>query len=240
MYLDLELNGVKKAGISLDVSKESTNNFSDNSKKLFAAFYNLATTFYKLKEYNILQNSFTKEMVASIIKMLEMYDLYTRGHSENVAELAVKIADKMNLSNQTVEDIYWAGLVHDIGKMLIPLEILNKEGKLSNSEYEVIKEHPVLGSNALSSSSTLKHIAEYVRHHHERWDGKGYPDALTAGQIPLVSQILCAADAWDAMRSKRTYRDSLSYNEALAEIKNNKGTQFSPAVVEALLTIIEN
>lgn len=240
MYLDLEVNGQKKAGISLDIAKESSREFSHNSKKLFTAFYNIASSFYKLKEYNSLQDNFTREIISSTIKMLEMYDLYTRGHSENVAELAVNIAEAMDLSKPEVDSVYWAGLVHDIGKLLIPLEVLNKEGKLTKSEYEVIKEHPVLGSNALSSSSSLKKIAKYVRHHHERWDGRGYPDGLSENEIPLVSQILCAADAWDAMRSKRTYRNSLSYEQALSEIKTNKGSQFAPKIVEAALEVLEN
>jgi HD-GYP domain-containing protein (c-di-GMP phosphodiesterase class II) len=96
-----------------------------------------------------------------------------------------------------------------------------------------------LGSNALSSSSSLKQIEKYVRHHHERWDGNGYPDGLSENNIPLVSQILCAADAWDAMRSKRTYRDSLSHEQAISEIKKNKGSQFAPKIVESMLEIIE-
>ena len=224
----------------IDRTRESSKEFTHNSKKLFTAFYNIASSFYKLKEYNSLQNNFTKEIISSTIKMLEMYDLYTRGHSENVAELAVKIAEEMDLPKPEVESVYWSGLVHDIGKLLIPLEILNKEGKLTKSEYEVIKEHLVLGSNALSSSSSLKKIAKYVRHHHERWDGKGYPKGLSESEIPLVSQILCAADAWDAMRSKRTYRDSLSYEQALSEIRKNKGSQFAPKIVESMLKVIEN
>ncbi|MFW5988082.1 MAG: MEDS domain-containing protein [bacterium] len=240
MYLDLEINGQKKAGISLDIKANSKKSFTNSSKKLFAAFYNIASSFYKLKEYNTLQNDFTKELISTTIKMLEMYDLYTRGHSENVANLAVEIAEEMGLEQGKIDDIYWAGLVHDIGKILIPLEVLNKKGELSNSEYELIKEHPVLGSNALKSSSSLKHIAEYVLHHHERWDGKGYPDSLKKNEIPLPSQIISAADAWDAMNSKRTYREPLSYNHALAEIKDNRGIQFAPEVVDALLSVLEN
>ena len=239
MYFDLELNGEKKAGVTLDIKADSTNTFTINSKKIFRAFYNIASSFYKLKEYNLLQNNFTREIISSTIKMLEMYDLYTRGHSENVAELAVQIAEEMGLSQNIVDNIYWTGLVHDIGKMLIPLEVLNKEGKLSKSEYELIKEHPVLGSNALKSSSSLKQLADYVRYHHERWDGRGYPDGLKGDQIPIESQVICAADAWDAMRSKRTYREPLTFNHALAEIKDNKGLQFAPDVAEALINVLE-
>jgi HD-GYP domain-containing protein (c-di-GMP phosphodiesterase class II) len=123
--------------------------------------------------------------------------------------------------------------------MLIPIEILNKEDKLTASEYELIKEHPVLGSNALSSSSVLKHIAKYVRHHHECWDGRVYPDGIKKDDIPLQSQILCIADAWDAMRSKRTYREPLSYQKALSEIKINRGRQFSPEVTDAFLGFLK-
>lgn len=240
MFFNLVINGEEKGGVSLDIKSSSNKEFTNSSKKIFSAFYNIASSFYKLKEYNFLQNNFTKELISSTVKMLEMYDLYTKGHSENVADLAVKIAEKMELEQKKIDDIYWAGLVHDIGKMLIPLEVLNKEGKLSDSEYEVIKEHPVLGCNALKSSKPLQHIAKFVRHHHERWDGGGYPDGLKKDNIPLESQILCAADAWDAMSSKRTYRDPLTYNHALAEIKDNKGTQFAPVVVDALLNVLDN
>ncbi|MEC9491091.1 MAG: HD domain-containing phosphohydrolase, partial [Halanaerobiales bacterium] len=240
MFMDLEINGSKKAGISLDIKAGSNKVFTDGSKKIFKAFYNIASSFYKLKEYNFLQNNFTREIISSTIKMLEMYDLYTRGHSENVAELAVEIAEEMELSQKTIDNIYWSGLVHDIGKMLIPLEVLNKRGKLTKSEYELIKEHSVLGSNALKSSNSLKQIADYVRHHHERWDGRGYPDGLQGGEIPIESRIICAADAWDAMRSKRTYREPLTFDRALTEIKNNQGTQFDTDVAEALINILEN
>lgn len=240
MFFNLVINGEEKAGVSLDIKNSSKRRFTDSSKKIFSAFYNIASSFYKMKEYNFLQNNFTKELISSIIKMLEIYDLYTRGHSENVADLAVEIAAEMELDQKRIDDIYWAGLVHDIGKMLIPLEILNKKGKLSDSEYQVIKEHPVLGSDALKSSKSLQHIAKYVRHHHEWWNGGGYPDGLIKGDIPLESQIICAADAWDAMNSKRTYREPLSYNHALAEIKDNKGIQFAPLVVDALLNVLAN
>jgi len=240
MFFNLVINEEEKAGVSLDIKNSSKKKFSDSSKKIFSAFYNIASSFYKMKEYNFLQDNFTKELISSTIKMLEMYDLYTRGHSENVADLSVEIAKEMELEQKKIDDIYWSGLVHDIGKMLIPLEILNKKSKLSDSEYQVIKEHPVLGSNALKSSKSLQHIAKYVRHHHEWWNGGGYPDGLKKDNIPLESQILCAADAWDAMNSKRTYREPLSYNHALAEIKDNKGIQFAPIVADALLNVLDN
>jgi len=171
---------------------------------------------------------------------MEMYDLYTKGNSENVAEIASAIAKEMNLSKKTIKNTYWSGLVHDIGKLLIPIKILNKKDKLTDKEFELIKEHPVLGSRALESSNSLKPIARYVKSHHERWDGRGYPEGLKENEIPLISQILSVADAWDAMLSRRSYRDSMSFEYALKEIKRNKGTQFSPKVVDAFIKIIEN
>jgi len=240
MYMDLEISGQKKAGLSLDISEQSSKNFNNNSFSVFKAFHNIASSFYTIKEYNNLQNSFTKELITSIIKIMEMYDLYTKGHSENVAEIASAIAKEMNLSKKTIKNTYWSGLVHDIGKLLIPIKILNKKDKLTDKEFELIKEHPVLGSRALESFNLLKPIARYVKYHHERWDGRGYPEGLRENEIPLISQILSVADAWDAMLSKRAYRNSLSFKKALAEIKSNNGTQFSPQVTDVFIKIIED
>lgn len=169
--------------------------------------------------------------------MVEIYDKYTKGHSENVAELSSVIAENMGLSHKKVIDTYWAGLVHDIGKLLIPIDILNKNGKLNDSEYDLIKKHTVWGSKALESSESLHYIAKYILHHHERWDGTGYPNGLKGDEIPLISQIISVADSWDAMLSKRAYREPLSPLKALKEIENNKGKQFSPEVANAFINI---
>jgi len=240
LYMDLEISGQKKAGLSLDISEKSSKNFTNNSLSVFKAFHNIALSFYTIKEYTNLQNSFTRELITSIIKIMEMYDLYTKGHSENVAKIAAAIAKEMNLPETTIRNTYWAGLVHDIGKLLIPLDIINKKGKLTDKEYELIKKHPVWGSKALSSSETLKPIAKYLLYHHERWDGRGYPEGLKEEEIPVISQILGVADAWDAMLSKRAYRNSLSFEKGVAEIKSNKGSQFSPQVADTFIRIIED
>lgn len=232
---DLVVNGDKKVGISVDIAADNEQSFSENSIKLFDAFHNLAAAFFKLKEYNKLQNQFTKELITSMINILEEYDKYTSGHSENVAELSAEIAAEMDLAQPKINDAYWAGMVHDIGKLLVPLEILNKEDALTKDEYEIIKNHPLWGYEALHKSESLRHIAEYVLYHHESWEGSGYPDGLKGKEIPLISQILAVADAWDAMTSKRAYRDPLSKQKALQEIRENKGTQFAPKVADAFL-----
>lgn len=239
LYINININDQIIGRIELDIKKDSSKEFSDISKKILDSFSTLASSFFSFKRFDNLQANFTKELLTSIIKIMEMYDLYTKGHSENVAELAAAVAKEMKLSKQTIRDTYWAGLVHDIGKLLIPIDIINKKGKLTDKEYELIKKHPVWGNKALSSSENLKPIAKYILHHHERWDGRGYPDALKENEIPLISQILGVADAWDAMLSNRAYRKALSYKTALAKIKNNSGSQFSPLVADTLIKIIE-
>jgi|GEM_PF-621353 len=240
LYINILIDGHPVGRMALDIKEDSSKVFSEVTKKVLESFSTLASSFFAFKRFDDLQTNFTKELITSIIKIMEMYDLYTKGHSENVAKLASAIAKEMNLSKKTIRDTYWAGLVHDIGKLLIPLDIINKNGKLTDKEYELIKKHPVWGNKALNSSKILKPIAKYILSHHERWDGRGYPEGLQANDIPLISQILGVADAWDAMLSRRAYRDSLSIEAALKEIKTNKGTQFSPQVVEAFIKIIEN
>lgn len=186
------------------------------------------------------ENKKIEEIVHSISKLLELYDHYTSGHSESVATLAQHIAKEMKLENRSIKDAYWSGMVHDIGKVLISKDILNKKGSLSKKEYDDIKKHPIYAYKTLKDSSTLENIADYVLYHHERWDGKGYPKGLKNNEIPLISQILNVADSWNAMRSKRSYRRPLTKKEALEEIKSNKGKQFSPDIVDVFLEIIKN
>jgi PAS domain S-box-containing protein len=239
IYINIKVNDKVIGRISLDIAAESEKSFSKSTTNILESFSTLAASFFAFKRYDRLQDKFTKELISSIAKILELYDVYTKGHSENVANLSMLIAKEMNLSEKTVLDAYWSGMVHDIGKLLVPVQILNKTAKLEEFEYEIIKKHPVWSSEALSGSETLDHISEYVLYHHERWDGSGYPERLAAEDIPLVSQIIAVADAWDAMTSNRSYRNSLSQAEALKEIKENRGSQFSPRVVDAFLKVIE-
>ena len=176
-----------------------------------------------------------EEIIFSVTKLLGIYDPYTNGHSENVANISQNIAVEMGLSNEDIKDAYWSGMVHDLGKLLVPTEILNKKGPLEESEYSMIKSHPSWGYEVLCQSESLSSIAEYVLHHHERWDGNGYPDCQKGDEIPLVSQILAVADSWDAMTSERPYRRAMSKYEALAEIQKNRGIQFSPKIVDAFM-----
>src|SRR5690554_3773003 len=222
--------------ICLDIAEDSDHeSFSPGTEKLLESFASLASAFFSFQRYNLLQGQLIEEFVSSVIQILELYDRYTSGHSENVARIAQETARVMDLDDDEIEAAYWTGMVHDIGKLLIPREILNKKGPLTDEEYELIKKHSYWSYKSLSKSSLLGNIAHYVLYHHERWDGRGYPDGLKGEEIPLVSQILALADSWDAMTSKRSYRDPLSEEKALQELKDNKGTQFSPAVVDAFM-----
>ncbi|GAB6100676.1 hypothetical protein JCM16358_25550 [Halanaerocella petrolearia] len=236
---DLYIDNQKIAGISLDIADDSQQEFDSKSEYLMKLFKDVSVSFYTIQQYNSIQNQFQQEIVFSIIEMLEIHDEYTKGHSDNVAGYAKETAKEMNLSHEQVEQAYWAGMVHDIGKTLIPSEILNKQDRLTDEEYSLIKQHPIWAYYTLQNSKQLEEIASFVLYHHERWDGMGYPEGIKGEEIPLVSQILSVADAWDAMRSNRSYRSALPKEVAIEELKKNKGTQFSPQVIDAFLNIID-
>ncbi|MBZ4650679.1 HD-GYP domain-containing protein [Thermosipho sp. (in: thermotogales)] len=214
-------------------------NLSKEEKEKIEILTGLISSSEIIKNLIKKNGKFQIDLMLSMIKILEYYDRYTQGHSMRVAEFSKKIAEKMKLSHKEISDAYWTGLVHDIGKIAIPTGILNKEGKLTNEEFAIIKKHPVYGYEFLSTSETLKDIATYVFHHHERWDGNGYPTGLKGEMIPIISRIIAVADSWDAMISKRAYRNALPKDYALQEIINNSGKQFDPRVVKAFLEVIE-
>lgn len=239
MIFDIYIDDEKKIGLSLDIKKASNKRFDKNSEKSMQAFQNLASAFYSMQYYSKLQSEFQRDILSSMLSLLSIHDEYTESHSQHVAELSSQIASELELSNKQIKETYWAGLVHDIGKTLIPDNILNKKSGLDPDEFEVIKNHPRWGYEALRTSSRLEEIARYVLYHHEREDGKGYPVGLSGDEIPIVSKILNVADAWDAMTSKRSYRDPLPYEEAKDELVENSGSQFSKEVVEGFLKLYE-
>ena len=188
---------------------------------------------------NFKNNSLKNDIVLSLIRTLELYDHYTGGHSEEVAYLAERIAKRMGLDEKEVYNIYWAGIVHDIGKVGIPSDIINKPDKLTLEEYTQIKDHPLFGYQILSKSEDLKEIALLVKHHHEWWNGEGYPDNLKLDKIPLGSQILCICDAVSSMATKRPYTLVKSSREIIKELQLYIGIQFSPIPTEAMIEFIE-
>jgi diguanylate cyclase (GGDEF)-like protein/PAS domain S-box-containing protein len=179
--------------------------------------------------------------IAALGTAAEIKDPYIRGHQQRTSDWAATVAEEMGLSSDRVRATRFAGLLHDLGKVGISKRILNKPGKLTEEEFAQIKEHPPLGSMMIVSEvEALQQLAPIVRHHHERFDGNGYPDRLAGQEIPLEARILGVVDAFDAMTQERPYRRALSREEAMAELERGAGTQFDPAVVEAFLALVKS
>jgi len=177
--------------------------------------------------------------IHALVLAVEARDPYTRGHTERVTKYALQIAKALKMSNLELEILRYAGEVHDIGKISIPDYILNKPARLIPAERAVVELHPVKGTEMLEPLEFLRPVILIVRHHHERYDGTGYPDGLEKERIPLLARILACADAFDAMTSQRPYRrKSLTITEALIEIKNNIGSQFDPHIANLFMRII--
>ena len=179
--------------------------------------------------------------VMLLADVVEFDDQYTADHSRSVVELVHATADELGVDRSRRQELEFAALLHDVGKIAIPKEILNKPTALTDSEFEVMKTHTIEGQFMLDRvGGLLGRVGEIVRSCHERWDGTGYPDALRGEKIPLESRIVFAADAFNAMTTNRPYRNAMSQAEALEELRAGAGTQFDPAVVEALCSLIES
>ena len=181
----------------------------------------------------------TVEVMEALAKTIDAKDKYTNGHSLRVAIYSRMIAMRLGLSKEDQEKIYYMGLMHDIGKIAIPLEIINKPTRLTDEEYEVIKTHPVKGYEILSEIKSMPELITGARWHHERYDGKGYPDGIAGEEIPFLARIIAVADSYDTMTSNRSYRKYLPQDVVRAEIEKNSGTQFDPQAAQAMLEIID-
>lgn len=192
----------------------------------------LKTTYDKLE-------SAYMETIEILRFTVEAKDAYTRGHSDRVSAYSVLIGEALGLSEDDLKTLKIGGLFHDIGKIGIPDSILLKTDKLDDEEYSEIKNHPAIGAHILSNATIFKDIIPIVKHHHERFDGHGYPGKLKGEEIPYLARIATVADSFDAMTSKRSYRDSLPIDVVKEEIKKNSGTQFDPEIAEVFLKILD-
>ncbi|HOV53029.1 MAG TPA: HD-GYP domain-containing protein [Fervidobacterium sp.] len=231
---DIHIGGELKAKLLIERQEPFVDEEIDMIKSLSGFF----TSFIATHNYVSNQGRFEKDMILTMIRILEYHDTYTKGHSKNVATIASLIAEKLGLNDELIRKTYWAALVHDVGKIVVPSSILNKESKLTIEEFEVIKKHPVYGHDFLSTSPELRDLARYVFHHHERWDGKGYPAGISGEEIPLISRIIMVADSWDAMRSDRPYRKGLSKEKATEEILKHSGAQFDPNIAKVFIKML--
>ncbi len=231
-------------------SKEDGSKFINEELDFFVALIsNVAMAIrnaqlFKELEYELGRKHqlFTRTTVA-LAAAIEAKDHYTHGHTSRVTNLSLEIAqsmgqkDKRIFNNKFMEDLHISSLLHDIGKIGIPEHILHKRSSLTVGEHNRIKEHPMIGVNILKSIKELEGAVEGVRYHHERFDGKGYPDGLKGDQIPLIASIIAVADSFDAMNTDRPYRLALNKTEAIAEIKNLSGRQFAPCVVDTFIEL---
>jgi HD-GYP domain-containing protein (c-di-GMP phosphodiesterase class II) len=176
-------------------------------------------------------------LLHSLTSAVDAKDTYTCGHSERVALLSRHLALASGMSQSAADRVYMAGLLHDVGKIGVPEAVLQKTGRLTNEEFEQIKKHPEVGARILRDVRQIEDLIPGVLHHHERYDGKGYPHALAGEAIPLMGRIICLADCFDAMTSSRTYRRALPLEVAMTEIRRCAGTQFDPRLAEAFLKI---
>ena len=181
----------------------------------------------------------SREVMMALSKAVDAKDHYTNGHSERVAKYAKEIARRMGMSDKEQDEIYELGLLHDIGKIGIPEAIINKVGKLSPEEFDEIKNHTVIGWDILKTISEIPYLSTGAKWHHERFDGTGYPDGLSGTDIPVEARIICLADSYDAMTSKRSYSSPRSQDVVRAEIVNCSGTQFDPDIAKYLLDMID-
>lgn len=194
----------------------------------------------ELKNTNEMLKKAYLESIQTLRYTVEAKDTYTRGHSDRVSEYSVLIGKHAGLSDNDLKNLQIGGLFHDVGKIGVPDAILQKESKLTDDEYSEIKNHPSIGAHILSTATIFKDMIPIVKHHHEKYDGTGYPGKLAGENIPYLARIAAIADSFDAMTSRRTYRDSLPIETVISEFRRCKGTQFDPKLTDVFLDILEN
>jgi putative nucleotidyltransferase with HDIG domain len=218
--------------------KESGEKFTEHDLKLLTTIASqVSVAIDNARLYRMLQEN-SLRTVQALATTLEAKDRYTHGHSARVTEYSLMIADRMNLSAEDLEQLRYAAQLHDVGKIGVDEAILRKPAALTNEERDAIQEHPVIGERILAPLDFLSRVKDIIRHHHERWDGRGYPDGLKGRDIQTLTQIMAVADAYDAMTSERPYRHAKSRDEALRELGRCKGTQFAPDVVDEFVAAI--
>jgi HD-GYP domain-containing protein (c-di-GMP phosphodiesterase class II) len=230
--------GEKTIGV-INIESYKKYTFTEKDLELLTLVANQASVAIQNSQlYSSLKQSYL-DSIKTLVSAIEAKDPYTSGHSERVRKYALKIAKKLRLSPKQIEELDYAGYLHDIGKIGISDSLLTKPSPLTKEEYEVVKEHPRIGHNILMHARHLAGACEIIRFEHERYDGTGYPNGLKKNEIPIGAKIIAVADAYDAMTTDRPYRRALSKNEAIRRIKECSGTQFDPKVVKAFLEILD-
>ncbi|OON85102.1 hypothetical protein BXO88_14040 [Oribacterium sp. C9] len=193
----------------------------------------------KYKERHERDNEIINESIETFIGFIDAKDSYTNGHSIRVAQYTRRIAEELGYNEEELDQIYYVALLHDCGKIGVPDSILGKPDKLTDDEFKVIKSHTERGGAILRHFKSLKNVEEGALYHHERYDGRGYPEGRAGEDIPLIARIICVADSYDAMNSDRVYRKRLSPEHIIEEIENGKGKQFDPKIADIMLNLIK-
>lgn len=232
------INRGKVLGI-VYVDSHQANHFSREDLSLFSAMaLKAGIAIDNARLYDDLRSLFYNT-VETLVRTIQAKDQYTSGHSTRVSRYALLIADKLELGTKEKHQLYLASMLHDIGKIGVPDELLNRPGKLTDEEMERVRNHVQLGASMIEMLGEMHPIVPLIRHHHESWDGTGYPDGLKGEEIPLISRIVSVADMYDAMTSDRPYRKRRSQAEAVAEIQRTIGTKLDPRVAEAFLEVLK-
>lgn len=242
----------KNLTISLGIAiyDENTNGYVDLIKQADDALYKAKFTNKNKVEVfgsvsNIMRLTFQGEdsdampSILTLISVINAKDKYTYGHVERVVRYVQLLADKLNLSDEDKHTLIYGAYIHDIGKLNIPEYVLNKKMPLSDEEWKLIKKHPTIGVELISKVDSISKVVPLVKHHHERFDGRGYPDGLMGENIPYLARILTVADSFDAMTFNRTYKRAMSYKEAIVELRKCSSTQFDPAIAEVFIEVIK-
>lgn len=210
-----------------------------SDEELINAFTSLAAV--SIENARAYQNlkTLNQQIIETLVAAIEIRDPYTSGHSFKVTQWAIAIAERMELSPEEIANLQLVGPLHDLGKIAIPDGILNKASALNNAEQMLVAAHPMIGANLIAKIDALAPFVPIIRHHHERYDGTGYPDKFKGEDIPLLSRILAVADGFEAMTAERPYRSAKSQEEAAEELKVGAGTQWDPKVVEVFLKVLQ-
>jgi len=211
-------------------------------RQIHKSTFELAQKNKELKQSYLELDIMVEHIIYSFGQLVEARDYYTKHHSDRVAHYAYEVALDIGIDEETASHIFRAGLLHDIGKVGIPENILNKNGPLTTAEFTMIKKHPQQGYAFLQDIPNFSRLGinDIILQHHERWDGKGYPNGLSGNQITLGARILSIADSWDAMTSSRAYRTAMPLEKAILELQHGTGTQFDPSLVDPFIDHILN
>ncbi|BEP30029.1 HD-GYP domain-containing protein [Helicovermis profundi] len=238
LYATIIVEGEYIGLISLENFDEKS--FSKSSKVVLKFYSQLISNFYSQKIIQEREKKMYQNTIDALISAIEIKDKYTVGHARRVNKLSLSLAKEIGITGKQLNDIDISSILHDVGKIGIPTDILVKPEKLSKEEYEIVKQHPLNAKKILSNIEDFDRIAELTYMHHEHYDGNGYPNGLKGDQIPIEAQIIQIADAFDAMTSDRSYRKGFSNKDALKIVISEKGKQFNPKLVEILLKLIKN